>query len=129
MNFTLRKGIGYRGKRGSRSYIARITGTCRTYGFAREFEETEPTNHSEMSTALRKGRGQWTETADVGCGAYEIQDQGDRYYYLVWCREDRLVRMRTDAERVHAIARLLDNGMEFEEARLATKPPSAEGGA
>jgi hypothetical protein len=121
---TCEHATGYAGKRSRKSYVAKITGTDRTYIFARDFLETTPTEPAEAFAARRKGRGTWTEAAACEVGLYEIQECGDRRYVMVWLRaRDGALRTQTmTPERCQAMALLLDAGATFESARVQTQP-------
>jgi len=105
---------------GYRPWMARITGTSQKYGLARDFLE------SYVCKRSRSGR-----TEDH---AWEIAEEGiyqlggtkrDNELFIVWSKEGRLVRTTVDMARAQAIARLLDEGKDFETARKATKPTKA----
>lgn len=122
----IEKSLGYGGKRSGKSYIAHVTGTDDRYIFAREFVATEATDRAEMFAARRKRKGTWIEAAAVEAGLYEISQQGEREYKIVYFHKDKnaMAVYCIDVDRATRIALMLDEGAEFDAARLATKPPA-----
>jgi hypothetical protein len=119
IEFEIEKSVGYRTT--SKSWIARIIGTDKTYIFSREFLETEPKDKAEMFKCRRKGKGTWTETAECGVGLYEITNNNSRIYRIVYETENGIKSIKINGDRATKIALLLDEGATLENARLATK--------
>ena len=116
------KSVGYSGKGGRKSYIARITGSDDTYILRREFVATEATDRAAMFKIRRKGKGSWTEAAAVECGLYERQDRGDRTYHIVWADNEQIAQQEIAGDQAVDMAVRMDEGATCEEARLATMP-------
>jgi hypothetical protein len=99
---------------GKTCWLAWITGTDIKYGYERDFEQ---------ASCKRTSRSGQTGTHDyvlVDPGLY--QDSEGRLI-LVWQEASGGLKWCNIAdERAKRIARLLDQGEEFEAARLATKP-------
>ena len=126
VTFKIEKSIGYSGKRSGKSYIAKITGTCKQYIFQRSFEDTECEDKDEMFAARRKRKGSWIEAAALEAGLYEISEHGEREYRIIFAKSDKMVWMKVSVERATKIALLMDDGETFDAARSATKPPAKE---
>ena len=59
---------------------------------------------------------------DLSPGLYEVSEQGAQRYLLVWLKRDGTIgRSNPDADRVRAMATLMDHGQDFEAARRATR--------
>jgi len=129
VNYQVTKCIGYSGKNAAKTWIASITGIDAQYGFCREFCETkcaDDEQRDEMLRARRKGKGSWIETADVCVGLYEIATADGRSYRVVYVKDGEVVSMKTDIDRVTAMAKLMTAGESFEAARLATRKPATK---
>lgn len=124
VTITIPRSVGYSGKGGRKSYIAKIGGSDQKYIFSREFVGTEATDTAAMFKVRRKGKGSWTEAAAIGPGLYEVCEAGEKTFVLVWLKDsgDAAWCNIGDARAVD-IAVLMDQGQSFEEARKATKPP------
>jgi len=116
------KSVGYSGKGGRKSYIAKITGSDDTYILRREFVGTEAVDRADMFKRRRKGKGSWVEAAAVECGLYERQNCGERSHYVVWMKDGKAVSSVITEDRAIEMALKMDEGLTCEEARLATKP-------
>ena len=114
----LTQGIGYRGKRGLRVYVAEIGGTDETYGLAREFIDADEVtrDHFGRSRYLR------TYTWHLLPGLYEMQSEGDRFYRVIYDKNGELKCTRIERDRATRIAELIGEGQGPNEARLATRP-------
>ena len=120
--FKIEKAIGYSGAKSGKSYIAEIKGTDRTYIFCREFIDTTETDPAEYFAARRKHKGVWTEAAAVPVGLYEVSRFGEKLFYAVWIKDDKVGFTVVSEDRAAAMAILMDAGHSAESARLATKP-------
>jgi hypothetical protein len=126
VTFRVNKSVGYTGKGSAKTYIARIEGTCKQYIFRRDFLDTEATDPQEMFTARRRGKGSWSEAVAVEAGLYEINAGCDgRTYRIVFRKNGQMMHMKITGERATAMALLMDGGVSYDEARLATKPAPA----
>jgi hypothetical protein len=129
VTFTISKSVGYSGKNSAKTWIAKIVGTDKQYIFCREFVDTECTDKKEMFDARRKRKGSWTEAAACEVGLYEINaGADDRRYRVVWVKDGKTTFMKIDEDRALRMSILMDDGMDCEEARIATKaqPKDAE---
>ena len=117
----IQKSRGYTGKSKMASYVAAIDGLSARYGLDRRFLGADDIDWGD-SELYRKKKGTWTEIYHVDAGLYEVCEYGDARYVMVWRKDGAEVKTRIDADRAHEIARRLNEGTEFEEARLATKP-------
>lgn len=120
----IEKAKGYSGKRGNKSYVARIAGTSGTATFDRTFLEAAAVDWGD-SQLYKKSKGIWTEAYDLEIGLYEVCEYGEREYKVVWEKEGKTVCTTISAERAEAISELLDKGESVEAARAATKPATA----
>lgn len=127
VTFTISRSIGYSGKGSAKTWIAKISGTDKTYIFSRDFIDTDPTDKAEMFRVRRKGKGSWEEAAACEPGLYEINaGADDRRYRVVWIKDGSATYTKIDVERATVMALLMDDGQTCEEARLATRPPKKE---
>lgn len=101
---------------GYRPWLARITGLDAKYGLSRDFEQS----YVYRSRSGRTEDHEW-DIADVGLYQLGGVKHGGELF-IAWVKEGRLVRTTVDMARAQAIARLLDEGKDFETARKATKP-------
>lgn len=102
---------------GYRPWLARITGSDAKYGFSRDFLPSYVYSRSRSGLSV----GHAWEIADVGL--YQLgESKHNDVLFIAWIKKGRLVRTTVDMARAKAIARLLDEGKDFETARLATKP-------
>lgn len=100
---------------GYRPWLARITGSDPQYGLARDF--LRPTECSR-SRSGRTGEQTW----EIDVGLYQRGGtKRDDGLFIVWRKDGQLFRLTVDMARAQAIARLLDEGKDFETARQATK--------
>jgi len=119
MTLTLTQGIGYAGKRGQRAYVAAITGTDPTYDLGRDFLDPSTVERDHF------GRSRYTRTYtyDLAPGVYEVSEHGERWHIAIWTAPGSETKRTTlTADRVQQIARLMDDGLTAEAARLATRP-------
>lgn len=101
---------------GYRPWLARITGLDAKYGLARDFLESYVVNPSRSG---RTGVHAW----EIDVGLYQRGGtKRDDGLFIVWRKDGQLFRTTVDMARAQAIARLLDEGQDFEAARKATKP-------
>ena len=117
----IKKSRGYAGNMSKKSYVAAIDGTSDRYGLDRRFLEADDIDWGD-SEMYRKHKGTWTEIHHVDVGLYEVCEYGDARYVMVWARNGAEVKTRIDLDRAQAIAKLLDDGVDFEIARVSTKP-------
>lgn len=120
MTLTLRYGKGYRGQMGNKCWAARITGSDKTYGLAREFlepVEVEREHFHRPRTII-----EFSYELEVDC-LYELSEDGDRWFAGCWTRKSTgevVIGPVSDA-RVKAWVAALDQGKTNREARLASK--------
>jgi hypothetical protein len=110
---------GYSGKAAAfeKGWIAKITGSDEKYGLKRVFLKGKPTTDAPY----RKAKCQWIEAYELAEGAYEVLEGGERTFVLVWLGDDGAMKCgKTTAERVKLIADLLDCGVDFAAAKVAT---------
>ena len=101
---------------GYRPWMARITGLDAKYGLARDFEQS-------YVYRSRSGRTEDHAWEINSTGLYQLGGtKHDNALFVVWVKDGRLVKTTVDMARAQAIARLLDEGKDFEDARQATKP-------
>jgi hypothetical protein len=116
----LRWGKGYSGKSGNRCWVAEITGTQGS-GLAHTFldaTEVKKEHFNRPRTIIHF-------TYELPPGLYELSEDGDRWFNLVWDAGGTCKFSTPPRDRAVAIAKLMDGGSSFEEARLATKPAPA----
>ena len=123
MKFEIQKSKGYSGKMAAyaKAYVARITGLSGEYGFERAFEQGK----ADSSDPFRKAKCTWNEVYDLGIGLYEVLEGGEKTYKIVWMKDGASTYRTVDISRAREMARLMDDGNTYEEARLATKPVTA----
>ena len=117
-DLVLTQGIGYAGQLRHRAWVAAITGTDATYGLRRAFRDADRVLRDHF------GRARYIRTYqhDLSPGLYEVSEQGAQRYLLVWLKRDGTIgRSNPDADRVRAMATLMDHGQDVEAARRATR--------
>jgi len=124
----IEKSKGYSGKRSGKSYVAAIVGTNPTYRFEREFLDPDKIEWPDNFAWGRKPKATRTDVYRVGEGLYELVEYDERSYLIVWVKNGELVRTNIDVERAVEIARLLDDGQDFESARRATRKETVNAG-
>jgi hypothetical protein len=110
---------GYSGKAAAfeKGWIAKITGSDEKFGLKRVFLKGKPTTDAPY----RKAKCQWLDAYELAAGAYEVLEGGERTFILVWLGDDGAMKCgKTTAERVKLIADLLDCGVDFAAAKVAT---------
>ena len=110
---------GYSGKIAAfhKGYIALITGTDSQYGLTRAFMKGKATS----DLPFRKAKCQWIDAYELGVGLYERLEGGERSHITVFVREDgSMACVRCDLQRATDMARMMDDGASFENARIAT---------
>ena len=114
---------GYSGKERAynKGYIARITGLSDEYGFAREFLKGKPDSNDQY----RKSQCNWNDVYELEPGLYELSEGGEKYLWIVSVKDGKAVKLTIAIERAQKIAQMMDDGVEFNEARKATKPQAA----
>lgn len=116
---TLRYGKGYSGKSGHRCWIARITGTDTQYELSREFLEPAKVEREHFNSARTMIDFTW----ELESGIYEASENGERWFIMVRPNKDgTMSAVQPTEERMRAILHFMDEGMEFEAARKATRP-------
>ena len=116
---TLRYGKGYSGRRANKCWAARITGSDRAYGLAREFLEpvkVEREHFNRPRTVIK-----FSYELEVDC-LYELSEEGDRWFVGCWKNKTgEVVTGRVSDARLKAWVAALDEGKTNREARLASK--------
>ena len=110
---------GYTGKAAAfkEGWVAKILGTDEKYVLKRVFMKGAPTTDAPY----RKAKCQWLDAYELAEGAYEVLEGGERTFVLVWLGDDGAMKCgKTTAERVKLIADLLDDGVDFAAAKVAT---------
>jgi hypothetical protein len=110
---------GYSGKIANfaKGWIAKITGTDEQYGLKRDFLKGTPTTDAPF----RKSKCQWIDAYELVEGLYERLEGGERSFVTVFERADgTMACVRCDADRAMQIAEMMEDGVEFEYARVAT---------
>jgi len=116
------QGIGYRGRKGERAYVARITGSDAYYGLERTFIDADRVERDHWGRARYIRTYYW----DLEPGLYERAAGGERWHIIVWTKKDGTTqKAKIDDARVTAIVRLLDAGEDYEAARVATRAAAA----
>lgn len=123
MKISIQKSKGYSGKMAAygKAYVARITGLSGEYGFERAFEQGK----ADSTDPFRKSKCTWNEVYDLGAGLFEIFEGGEKTYKIIWIKDGAGAHKTIDTSRAREMARLMDDGHTYEEARLATKPVTA----
>lgn len=102
---------------GFRPWVARVTGRDPKYGLAQSFVRA---NESSSSRSGRTGNKTWHIDEP---GLYRIGGtKRDDTCLLVWLKNGDLTRTDIDMVRAKVMAKLMDEGADFEAARQATKP-------
>lgn len=115
---TLRYGRGYAGKMGNKCWIARITGSDKKFGLAREFVEPASVEREHFN----RPRTMIDFRYHLDAGLYEYSEGGDRAFLVVWRNAAGAWKMfRPTEDRIKQMLALMDGGMTAEEARVATK--------
>lgn len=120
MTLTLRYGKGYSGKLSNKCWAARITGSDKTYGLAREFLEPVEVKREHFNRA--RTIIEFSYELEVDC-LYELSEGGERWFVGCWTHKDtgEVVTGRVSDARVKAWVAALDEGKTNREARLASK--------
>ncbi len=116
---TIHMSKGYLGKEAaySKGYIARITGSDSAGGLRREFLQGKP----DSSETLRQGRCKWNDAYELEPGLYELSEGGERHLWVVLVKNGEAKHFTVQKDRALAMARLMDEGETFDEARRHTK--------
>lgn len=111
MTYTVHAHMGYK------PWAARITGTNPTHHYTRDFLRAE----RKMSSSGKSGNVTFTITEP---GVYQIGGtKGENNFLMLRILNSGAEKLLVvGEERVNAIAKLMDGGMEFEAARVATIP-------
>jgi len=122
------KGYSRMGHMARKSYVAQVLGTDEQYGLAREFREADEIDWGD-SKLFKRNKGIWHEIHRVGHGLYEVCLHGDREYRIVYSRKSdgTTAWSKIDESRAKAIAKLMDDGLDYDDARhqtMAAKEPS-----
>lgn len=104
---------------GTKPWLASISGTHKKYGLERSFI---PRTSKDTSRSGATGTHSWDLDEP---GLYQLGGtKRDDEHLIVYHHKEKngLHRTAVDASRARAIAKMLDQGHNFEDARLATKP-------
>ena len=115
---------GYEGmnRKYAKGYIAHITGTHDEYGYARTFLPST----TDSDEPFRKSKCQWNDVYEITQpGLYERSEGGEKQGFMVFVKAEKLTWVEIPASRAKTIAQMLDDGMDFDAAKLATKPVTA----
>ena len=110
---------GYSGKIAAygKGYVALITGTDAQYGLTRDFLKGKATS----DLPFRKSKCQWLVAYELTPALYEISEGGERTFITIFVREDgSMACVRCDLQRATDMARMMDDGCSYEDARVAT---------
>lgn len=120
MTLTLRYGKGYSGKLSNKCWAARITGSDKTYGLAREF--LEPVKVEREHFNRPRTIVEFTYELEVDC-LYELSEGGERWFVGVFAdaKTGEIKSMKLSDARVKAWVAALDEGKSKREARIASK--------
>jgi len=119
---TLRWGKGYTGKAANKVWIARITGTDDKENFAREFLEADEVEKEHFNRARTMINLTW----NLDQGLYEASENGERWFFMIAPHKDKgEASFGVTHDRAREMAKLMDGGMEFDDARRATRKPEA----
>ena len=119
---TLRFGKGYTGKMGNKVWIARITGTNPKSNFEREFLEADKVEKEHFNRARTMVDLTW----ELEQGLYEASENGERWFFMVAPHKDGSEKsFGVTHDRTREMAKVMDDGLGFDEARKATKKPEA----
>jgi hypothetical protein len=126
------QGVGYSGKLDNKAYLARITGVDERFGLQREFLTADKVERDSF-TKPKYVRTFFYYVSTLGL--YEESSQGERQYIMIThgvpkipdgtedAEGKRLLRTVISSDRADKIARLLTEGVSFDDARLRTKAP------
>jgi hypothetical protein len=120
MTRTLRYGKGYTGKSGNKCWVARITGTDKTYGLQRDFLEPTEIKREHFNRARTMIDFSYELTVD---GLYELSEDGERWFEMCFAAKDggEIKTSKISDARLKAWVVALDEGKTDREARLASK--------
>lgn len=108
--------ISLHGHLGYRPWVACVTGRDPKYGLAQTFIRAD---ESSSSRSGRTGNKTW-HIDDPGL--YRIGGtKRDDTCLLLWIKDGNLVRTDIDMPRAKTMARMMDDGVQFEDARRATR--------
>ncbi len=103
---------------GYKAWMAKITGTDSRYGLSRAFCQQD-------RTSSRSGKTGDVDIEIDAPGVYEVGGtKRNNGFRVVWVKDGKLAWGHIEKSRAVAIARLMDDGENFEDARLATKSAS-----
>jgi hypothetical protein len=119
MTRTLKYGRGYRGRLGTKCWIARITGTDPHYGLSRTFLAPVSVEREHFNRSRTIIECSYELQPD---GLYELSAEGERWFVGCYLSRDGEVSTgKISDARVKAWAKALDAGETDREARLASK--------
>ena len=105
---------------GGKQYIARITGRDSKFIFAREFVGQKGGKRRESSEYMTDEPGMYM-TCDI-----DSKGRKDETFFVVYIGDDGKLKMSsTSKERAMKLAKMMDEGTTFKEARKATQPKKA----
>lgn len=105
---------------GFRPWVARVSGRHTKFGLAQAFVRAD---ESSSSRSGRTGDKVWHIDEP---GLYRIGGtKRDDACLLVWVKDGELVRTDIDMPRAKTLAKLMDEGLDFDAARLASNPQPA----
>jgi hypothetical protein len=116
MKITLEKTKGYSGKNAGKTWIAEITAA------GREFLEADYIDYGD-SRWFRKSKATREDTYEIEKnGLYEVCEIGERHFRCVFTKADGGSGwIMVDDDRAEKMTALIEEGMDSEEARIATK--------
>lgn len=101
----------------SKGWVARIEGTDAEMVLKREFLRGK----ADSDAPFRKAKCTWNDVYELQIGLYETLEGGSREFMVVFAKDGQLKCIGIDADRAHKMAALMDDGMDCEAARLATR--------
>jgi hypothetical protein len=112
----IEKTKGYSGKAAGKTWVAKITAD------GREFLTADEIDYGTGREWLRREKATRIDTFHLTDGLYEVCEIGERYFRLVWTKDDGSTgSMALDDDRAARMVALINSGDDFDEAREKSK--------
>jgi hypothetical protein len=116
----LEKTKGYTGQKAGKTWVAKMTAD------GRQFLTPDEIECGPDREWFRKDKATRTDTYHLPDGLYEVCEIGERYFRLVWTKDDGGTgSMALDDDRAARMIALIESGEDFESARQKSKTANA----